>query len=99
MGLRIRKRLSFPMPAIVLFLVAVLYAACPQQASAQFIGYTSPQTTTQAAFTNQACAPATFLVRNIGQSVHYLLYEVTGTITEMSIQIARARRWSAASRF
>ncbi len=87
MGLRIFRRLSFPIPAIVLFLAAVLYASCPQRAAAQFIGFTSPQTVTQAAFTAAACAADTFIVRNIGQSVHYVLYTTAGTITQLSIQI------------
>ncbi len=70
-----------------LFLLLAAILLSPSCVRAQFIGYTSPQTTTQAAFTNAPCAADTFLVRNIGQSIHYLLYEITGTVSGFSIQI------------
>ena len=64
----------------------LLFGGCLR---AQFIGYTSPQTVTQSVYSAAVCAgpPAAFQVRNIGQSVHYLVYQTSGTVTSLSIQI------------
>lgn len=67
-------------------LLALVWVPC---ASAQFLGFTSPQTITQTAFSAEPCAnaPTSFTVRNIGQSVHYLVYSTSGTVNSLEIQI------------
>ena len=74
---------------------------CASVAKAQFLGFASPQTITQAAFTNQTCAGVGagvfFNVTNIGQGVHYALYQSTGTVTSLSIEIQGSRDGTAGS--
>lgn len=69
----------------------------------QFLGFASPQTITQPAFTNQSCAGigagVFFNVSNIGQGVHYVLYQAAGTVTSLSIEIQGSRDGSAGSFF
>ena len=74
----------------VVFLLAL--AACAQRASAQFIGYTSPQSAQQKVFSGQTTAQTTPVatvsctpvngtpcgIPNIGQTVHFLTYTVGG---------------------
>lgn len=57
-----------------------------RSARAQFIGYTSPQSVTQTVFTNQS-TPTTVTITNLGQTVHFLSYTTTGTVTQMTLRI------------
>ena len=71
----------------------LLTSALP--ASAQFLGYTSPQTVGPITCINAAVGPATSsavpgaasFIPALGQSVHYLTYTTVGTINTMSIQL------------
>lgn len=63
---------------IALLLSVAGCAARP--AAAQFIGYTSPQTTTQPVFSSSSCASGLLKsanLTNIGQSVHVVTYSLT----------------------
>mgnify|MGYP001569576011 FL=1 len=83
--------------------ICLLIAGSALPAAAQFLGFASPQTITQNAFTNQTCAGVGsgvfFNVSNIGQGVHYVLYQSTGTVTSLSIEIQGSRDGSAGSFF
>ena len=80
MGLRFRKRLRFASLGLLLFLGT-------PSASAQFLGYTSPQTTQETLFDDVAVTGPSANVRNLGQSVHYLTYLASGTVTRLSIEL------------
>ena len=77
-------------------LLLVFYSLFPIPYSlAQFLGYTSPQTVGPITCLNAVSAPATSsstpgnaaFIPALGQSVHYLTYTTSGTITTMSIQL------------
>lgn len=69
-------------------LVSLFLLGCaPRQAQAQFIGFVSPQTTTTEVFSAQATPAVSAVVRNVGQSVHYLTYTTSGTVTQLAIQL------------
>ena len=80
------KLLSVPVSLLMkaLILCIVLCSAFPVRA--QFIGYTSPQTVTQTAFTNQAGA-ATFSVQNLGQNMHFVSYTSSGVVNLLDLRI------------
>lgn len=60
--------------ALILALAALLYA---QPARAQFIGFTSPQTTISTPYNNVVPTPGQCVaVQNLGQNVHFLSYTV-----------------------
>lgn len=89
---------------LVLFVFILSFGiSSAQLAPAQFLGFASPQTITQPAFTNQSCATVGagvfFNVSNIGQGVHFVLYQSTGTVTSLSIEIQGSRDGSAGSFF
>lgn len=78
---------------------------------AQFLGFTSPQTITQAAkftasgtggtSTTQSCATVGtgvfFNVTNIGQAIHALLYQTSGAITSLGVEIQGSKDGSTGS--
>jgi len=62
-----------------LWLVLLLLLTLPASAHAQFLGYTSPQTVGPTRLFNAVVAPGvSATVQNIGQSVHFLTYTITG---------------------
>ena len=75
--------------------VAALMMLLTLPAHAQFLGYTSPQTVGPITCISAAVAPATSsavpgaasFIPSLGQTVHYLTYTTSGTITTMSIQL------------
>lgn len=76
--------------AIVFLLSIVGCAARP--ARAQFIGYTSPQTTNQNIFNAASCATSptkSASVANIGQSVHVLTYSFGSSVSTNANPIVR----------
>ena len=70
---------------IALILAAVL--AAPLPVAAQFRGTFGPQTTNQTAFTAEASTGPSGNFRNVGQTVHFLTYTTSGTVTQLSIQL------------
>ena len=59
--------------------VFLLASGAPQRAAAQFLGYTSPQTVGPTRVFNAVIAAGTSAtVQNLGQSVHFLTYTLTG---------------------
>jgi hypothetical protein len=61
--------------------LAIILFACALPASAQFLGYTSPQTVNQNVFTNANCATSPLKsanLQNVGQSIHIVTYSVSG---------------------
>lgn len=69
-----QRKLVAAFKAAGLFLLLLTLAA---PSRAQFIGYQSPQTVSQPAFT-AVNVPTTFTVQNLGQNVHFLSYTVAG---------------------
>lgn len=68
--------------------VALLLAAFPgAPLHAQFRGTFGPQTTNQTAFTAEASTGPSGNFRNVGQTVHFLTYTTSGTVTQLSIQL------------
>lgn len=65
---------------------AALVAAFAFPSRAQFLGYTSPQTVTQTAFSS-ATTPTIFKVQNLGQNMHFLSYTTTGTVTILDVRL------------
>jgi hypothetical protein len=76
-----RKR--FVLPILTLLL---LTGCAARQADAQFLGYTSPQTTQQNALV-AVTTPTTFNVTNVGQNIHFLSYTKTGTILTLDLRL------------
>ncbi len=66
--------------------IAALLCVLACSAHAQTIVQTIPQSTRQRAFTNQA-APATFTVRNIGQTVHYVTYDNSAGVSAIRMRL------------
>lgn len=64
-----------------------LLLALAAPARAQFLGFTSPQTVQKKVLDAVATSQASAVVPNIGQSVHYLVYTTSGTITSLSIRL------------
>lgn len=76
-----------PVKRFFYFLAALLLIGCaPRRAQAQFIGYTSPQTTQQLAL-NAAAGATTFNVQNLGQNMHFLSYTRSGSITLLDLRM------------
>ena len=61
---------------------------CPQQARAQFIGFTSPQTVTQLLATALPCTGSQqiFPIQNLGQTQHYV-YLTSSDVATMNVEI------------
>lgn len=76
--------LSVPLSQVIAALLLLFLLAAP--ARAQFLGYTSPQTTQQVAL-NAAAGATTFNVQNIGQNMHFLSYTRTGTVNLLDLRI------------
>lgn len=79
----------FGAPRLATVALVLLLAACGQPSAAQFLGSVSPQTTEQTLLNGVACAPITSaVIRNIGQTNHYLSYSVSGgTVIGFQIQM------------
>ncbi len=86
--------------AVLIFVLAMASLGAPR-ASAQFIGYTSPQSAQQKVFSGQTTAQTTPVatvsctpvngtpcgIPNIGQTVHFLTYTVAGSATAIQIRL------------
>jgi hypothetical protein len=83
-GVRIVKRFLG-----LLALLALCGCVAPHKVQAQFIGYTSPQTTQQTLATNVACTGAaqTYTVNNLGQTQHYLNIGSVLNVTKFQAEI------------
>lgn len=72
---------------LVAFVIGFLLTCTSQQAPAQFLGYTSPQTVQQQIFNNIAAPAVSPVVQNIGQTVHIVAYAASGaTAVEVVIE-------------
>ena len=69
-----------------LFALAGLLIFAQQPARAQFIGYTSPQTVTQPAFTSANCSSTikSANMPNVGQSVHIVTYSIPSFLSSQT---------------
>jgi hypothetical protein len=64
-----------------------IFLACAR-GQAQFLGYISPQAVGPITVFNAVTTPqASATVQNVGQSVHYLTYTTSGTVTSLTIQL------------
>jgi hypothetical protein len=73
----------------ILRLAAILFCFAPG-ASAQFLGYTSPQTVNQNVFTSVGCAASPLKsanLQNVGQSIHIVTYSVSGGSSPTIVRI------------
>lgn len=72
---------------LALLSLIALSGCAARQARAQFIGYTSPQTTQQRVFNASSCNGDTTSspVKNIGQTVHAITYTVSGSTTSVQV--------------